>query len=66
MRKFKREMLRRELGTNNIRNEWHKRYGHKPNVRKSEKKLKDRILKKIRHAMHLAARKKKAEKNHVG
>jgi len=38
-RKFKREQLKKELGTNNIAEEFHKRYGYKPNKSKLDIKL---------------------------
>lgn len=56
IRKFKREMLKRELGTNDINEEFHKRYGSKPNVSKNEIKLMDRLKRKLRKLAHKEAR----------
>lgn len=41
-RKIKRKMLKNELGTNEISEEYHKRYGYKPNISKLDLKLKAR------------------------
>lgn len=48
VRKYKREMLKKELDTNKINKEFHKRYGYIPNVTKYNQKLIDRLKKKIR------------------
>lgn len=41
-RKIKRNILKNELGTNEISEEYHKRYGYKPNISKLDLKLKAR------------------------
>lgn len=59
IRKFKREMLKKELGTNNISEEYHKRYGYKPNVTKQELKLLDRLKRKAQKTLWKHLRNKK-------
>lgn len=61
IRKFKREMLKKELGTNNISEEFHNRYGNKPNVNKNDLKLAERLRRKLKKLAHKKARAKKNE-----
>lgn len=61
IRKFKRDMLKKELGTNDISKEFHNRYGYKPNITKQELKLKDRLKQKIRKLAHLKTRNRKKD-----
>lgn len=63
IRKIKRHMLKQELGTNKISDEFHKRYGYKKNITKLELKLKERLLKAKRKSKHKKARKRKGENN---
>lgn len=59
IRRFQREQLKHELGTNKINNEWHKRYGYTPNVGKLEKKIFERFKKKLNKALYKFLRNKK-------
>ena len=59
IRKIKRNQLKNELGTNNISREFHKRYGEKPNVDKTQVKLLDRIKRKLRKLAHKKARERR-------
>lgn len=61
IRKFKRMMLKKELGTNEIQEEFHKRYGHKPNITKLDIKLKTRKEKTKRKARRKLKKKKENE-----
>ena len=63
LRKLKREMLKRELGTNNISEEFHKRYGYTPNVNKNKMKLLERLKKKLRKIGFKRARRNKLNNN---
>lgn len=62
IRKYKRDMLKKELGTNDISEEFHRRYGNKPNITKQELKLADRLKKKLKKLIHKKTRSKKYEK----
>ena len=63
IRKIKRNQLKNELGTNNISEEFHKRYGEKPNADKGKVKLLDRLKRKLRKLAHKKARERR--KNNV-
>lgn len=63
IRKIRRNILKKEMGTNNINSEWHKRYGYKPNVSKGELKLLERIKKGLRKLAHKKSRIKKRGNN---
>lgn len=62
IRKYKRDMLKKELGTNDISEEFHRRYGSKPNVTKQELKLADRLKKRLKKLIYKKSRAKKYEK----
>lgn len=59
IRKFKREQMKRELGTNKISNEFHKRYGYKPNITKQGLKFIERMKRKVRKSLWKFLRDKK-------
>lgn len=59
IRKIKRNQLKKELGTNNIADEFHKRYGEKPNVNKGKVKLLERLKRKLRKLAHKKARERR-------
>ena len=59
IRKIKRNILKKELGTNNISDAYHERYGYKPNITKQELKLKSRLKKAL---MKLAYKKSRIKK----
>lgn len=59
IRKIKRNILKKELGTNNISDEYHKRYGYKPNITKQELKLKNRLKKALIKLVYKKSRVKK-------
>ena len=61
IRKYKREMLKKELGTNDISEEFHRRYGSKPNITKQELKLAARLKARLRKLVHKRARKNKSK-----
>ena len=63
IRKIKRDMLKRELGTNNISEEFHLRYGYKPNKDKKVLKGFFRWLKKKRKNAHKKARLNKLKRS---
>lgn len=63
IRQFRRNILKNEIGTNKINNEWHRRYGYKPNVNKEEIKLLERLKRKLRKLAHKKARIKKRGNN---
>lgn len=63
IRKFKRIMLKKELGSNDISEEFHKRYGYKPNITKQELKLKHRLKRKLKKLFHLKVRQKRKRGN---
>ena len=62
IRKIKRNILKKELGTNNISDAYHERYGYKPNITKQELKLKDRLKKALMKAIYKKSRLKKRKK----
>ena len=62
VRKMKRNMLKNELGNNNISEEFHLRYGYKPNKDKKVLKGFFRWLKKKSKNAHKKARLKRKEK----
>lgn len=59
VRKFKRERLKSELGTNKISNEFHKRYGYEPNVSKQDLKFIERMKRKAKKLLRKYLRDKK-------
>lgn len=63
VRKMKRNMLKNELGTNNISEEFHLRYGYKPNKDKKALKGFFRWLKKKRKNAHKKARLNKLKRS---
>ena len=63
VRKIKRDMLKKELGTNKISEEFHLRYGYKPNRDKKVLKGFFRWLKKKRKNAHKKARLNKMKGN---
>lgn len=65
IRKYKRDMLKKELGTNDISEVFHMKYGEKPNIKKSVLKTFGRWLKKKRKEAHKKARMNRKEKENV-
>lgn len=61
-RKIKRNILKKELGTNEINDAFHNKYGYKPNVEKQSLLLKLRTAKALRKLKHKKARKNKKER----
>ena len=59
IRKIKRNILKKELGTNNISDAYHERYGYKPNITKQELKLKSRLKKALIKLVYKKSRIKK-------
>lgn len=59
IRKIKRDMLKTELGTNKISEEFHLRYGYKPNLKKTTIKDFCRWFKRKRKEAHKKARLKR-------
>lgn len=64
-RKYKMDMLKKELGTNGISEVFHMKYGEKPNIKKSVLKTFGRWLKKKRKEAHKKARMKRREEKNV-
>lgn len=58
LRKIIRNSLKKELGTNSIREEFHRRYGHQPNVSKLRLKEKAREDKRKKKEAKKAAKQK--------
>lgn len=64
IRTIKRNKLKKELGTNNISDVFHLKYGHKPNIDKKIMKTFTRWFKKKRKEAHKKARmNRKVDKN---
>lgn len=62
LRKYKRNILKKELGTNEISDEFHNRFGYHQNITKQELKLKERLLRRLRKLAHKKSRKSKQKK----
>lgn len=62
-RKTRRNILRKELGSNNISEEYHKRYGHYPQKSKSDLKVIERLKKRLRKLSWLKSRAKRKKVN---
>jgi hypothetical protein len=60
LRQIKRNKLKQEMGSNNINEEYHKRYGYTRNITKKELTLMEKIKKKIDK---LKRKSRKARKN---
>lgn len=58
-RKIKRNILKKQLGTNNISDAFHNEYGYTPNIKKISLLEKARAEHKIRKLKHKKARQKK-------
>lgn len=66
LRKYKRDIIRHEIGSNDIKERFHREYGYRPIVTEQTKKSFLRWFKKKRKQAHLKARLKRRGAENVG